>query len=118
VRRDGNPQAQAVLEEVFEVCDLEWRGMGTIPASGYRLRQRYADFDALVRFPQVSLVRASDHPKCICGDVLRGAHQPRDCKVFGTACTPETPLGACMVSSEGACAAVYQYRKDGRPRSA
>lgn len=118
VRPEGNPQAQAVLDEVFEVCDVEWRGLGTIPESGYRLREDFSDFDALRRFPQVALVPAPDHPACICGEVLRGAREPYDCKVFGTACTPQTPLGACMVSSEGACAAVYQYRKNGWPTRA
>lgn len=111
VRPNGNATALAVLEEVFEPCDLEWRGLGWIPQSGLRIRKKYADYDAERRFPNETTVPATDHPACICGDVLRGAKQPHDCKIFGTACTPETPLGACMVSSEGACAAVYKYRK-------
>jgi hydrogenase expression/formation protein HypD len=110
VRPEGNPQALAVIDEVFEPCDMEWRGLGTIPASGYAIRDRYRHYDACRRFPQVVAVPKRDHPACICGDVLRGAKQPRDCKVFASACTPESPLGACMVSSEGACAAEYRYR--------
>jgi len=111
VRKYGNAAALAVLEDVFETCDLEWRGLGWIPNSGLRIRDKYADFDAERRFPDVTAIPVIDHPACICGDVLRGAQQPHDCKVFGTACTPETPLGACMVSSEGACAAEYKYGK-------
>lgn len=110
VRADGNPHARAVLAEVFEPCDQEWRGLGWIADSGLRIRERYAAFDAERRFADVRPAVTADHAACICGDVLRGAKQPQDCKVFGTACTPETPLGACMVSSEGACAAVYRYR--------
>lgn len=111
VRQDGNPQALAVLQEVFEPCDQEWRGLGWIPNSGLRIREKYRDYDAERRFPDVNVLPIVDHPACICGDVLRGAKQPHDCKVFGNACTPETPLGACMVSSEGACAAEYKYGK-------
>ena len=109
VRWQGNPQALSILEEVFEVCDLEWRGLGQIPQSGLRLRESWVDFDAEQRFPRVTTTSRSDHPACICGQVLRGANQPSDCKAYGTACTPERPLGACMVSSEGACAAAYRY---------
>lgn len=111
VCQDGNPHALAVLDEVFEPCDLEWRGLGWIPSSGLRIRDKYADYDAERRFPDVTALPVIDHPACICGDVLRGAKQPHDCQVFGTACTPETPLGACMVSTEGACAAEYKYGK-------
>ena len=111
VRTGGNATAMAVLEEVFEPCDLEWRGLGWIPQSGLRIRDKYADFDAEQRFPNVTSLPVVDHPACICGDVLRGAKQPHDCKVFGTGCTPESPLGACMVSSEGACAAEFKYGK-------
>jgi len=111
VRGDGNPRALAILDEVLEPCDLEWRGLGWIPQSGLRIREKYADFDAQRRFSDATVPAAVDHPACICGDVLRGAKQPRECQVFGTACTPETPLGACMVSSEGACAAEFHYGK-------
>lgn len=109
VQTEGNRHAQAVLQEVFEPCDLEWRGLGWIPQSGLRIRDRFADYDALRRFSQLTTETAPAHPACICGDVLRGAKQPHECRVFGTACTPAMPLGACMVSSEGACAAEYQY---------
>lgn len=109
VRAAGNPQARAILQEVFQPCDLEWRGLGWIPASGLKIRDAYADYDAERRFGHIVAVPQTDHPACICGDVLRGARKPHDCKVFGTACTPETPIGACMVSSEGACAAAYRY---------
>lgn len=109
VRAAGNPQARAILREVFQPCDLEWRGLGWIPASGLKIRDTYADYDAERRFRHIVTLPQADHPACICGDVLRGARKPHDCKVFGTACTPETPIGACMVSSEGACAAAYRY---------
>jgi hydrogenase expression/formation protein HypD len=110
VKRDGNRQALAVINKVFETCDLEWRGLGLIPASGLRIREQYAEYDAEHRFPDVVATARPDHPACICGDVLRGVKTPHECAVFATACTPETPLGACMVSSEGACAAEYRYR--------
>ena len=109
VQPAGNPAALAVLDEVFEPCDLEWRGLGWIPQSGLRIRDNFAAYDAERRFPSVTALPVIDHPSCICGDVLRGAKQPHDCRVFGTACTPASPLGACMVSSEGACAAEYKY---------
>lgn len=109
VKSAGNPRALAALEEAFEGCDQEWRGLGRIPDSGLRIRDTYAAHDAERRFPMQQAQQVVDHPACICGDVLRGAKQPRECTVFGKACTPETPLGACMVSSEGACAAAYQF---------
>jgi hydrogenase expression/formation protein HypD len=107
VRREGNVEAQRVVGEVFEVCDRAWRGIGTIPASGLRLREPYRAFDAEVRFPRAGGVPASESEVCIAGDVLRGRARPSACPAFGTACTPETPLGAPMVSSEGACAAYF-----------
>ena len=109
VRERGNPQALAALEQVFELREhFEWRGLGSIPRSGLQLRPAYADFDAERRFtvPQLSV---ADPKACQCGEVLKGAIKPWECKVFGTACTPETPIGSCMVSSEGACAAYYSY---------
>lgn len=109
VRSEGNPAAQEVLAEVFEPCDQEWRGLGEIPQSGLRIREKYANLDAERRFPDVTVTPAPDHPACLCGEVLRGAKQPLDCRLFGKACTPESPIGACMVSSEGACAAEFQY---------
>jgi hydrogenase expression/formation protein HypD len=106
---EGNPVALALLDEVFEVRpEFEWRGLGWIERSGYAVAERYAAFDAERRFVLPG-VDAPDPRACRCGDVLRGAIRPDACKVFGTACTPERPIGACMVSSEGACAAAYRY---------
>jgi len=111
VTRDGNAKAIALMSEVFELCDsFAWRGLGEIPASGLRLREPYAAFDAERRFPaEVVVAPVVDHKACECGAILRGHKRPQDCKVFGTVCTPDNPIGACMVSSEGACAAHYSY---------
>ena len=109
VMEHGNQVACAVIDEVFETCDASWRGLGVIPHSGYRLKQRFAAFDAAERFnPQPEPTR--EHAGCSCGDILRAAKTPAQCPLFGTACTPENPIGPCMVSSEGSCAAWYQYR--------
>ncbi len=108
VRREGNLPARAVLREVFEVCDRKWRGIGKIPRSGFRVSARFAAFDAERRFP-VSGVTTEEPSVCIAGLVLRGQKKPSDCPAFGALCTPERPLGAPMVSSEGACAAYYHY---------
>jgi len=108
VRPDGNKQAQAIMDEVFEPADSAWRGLGTIPASGLKLRPEYADYDAESRFA-IERRDAAPHPACHCGDVLRGLMLPRACQAFGKACTPDNPLGPCMVSSEGACAAEWLY---------
>ena len=109
VREDGNPEALAAMDEVFAVRDdFEWRGLGPIPHSGLRIGDEYAAWDAEERF-EVPGARIEDPKACRCGDVLRGRAKPYDCGVFGTACTPERPLGTCMVSSEGACAAYYAY---------
>ena len=107
VRREGNPQAQALIEKMFEPCDMNWRGFGEIPLSGLKLRQHYSFFDA-GNMP-VDVEPAREHSGCRCGDVLRGMIHPSECSLFETKCTPESPYGACMVSSEGACAAVYNY---------
>jgi len=111
VTRDGNARAIALMDEVFELREsFDWRGLGAIPSSGLRLRGRYAAFDAERRFPaEVSVPTVADHKACECGAILRGEKRPQDCKVFGTVCTPDNPIGACMVSSEGACAAHYSY---------
>jgi hydrogenase expression/formation protein HypD len=114
VRGDGNPHARQLIDEVFEVTDRKWRGIGTIAASGYRLRPEYAAFDAERRFALES-VTAEESPECISGLILQGLKKPPECPAFGTRCTPETPLGATMVSSEGACAAYHQFR--GRERA-
>ena len=108
VTRDGNVAAQQLMHQVFEVCDRQWRGIGLIPASGYRLRSSWAEFDAERRF-DLSTVSAQESSICIAGQILQGLKKPPQCPAFGTQCTPEHPLGAPMVSSEGACAAYYQY---------
>ena len=109
VTREGNRKAQRLMAEVFEPRPVfEWRGLGPIPHSAFQIQERYARFDAERRFPMTE--RAATEPRaCLCGAILRGVKKPTDCKLFDTACTPETPLGACMVSSEGACAAYYRY---------
>jgi hydrogenase expression/formation protein HypD len=105
---EGNRPAQKLLSEVFEVCDRAWRGIGVIPKSGWRLNAEYRDFDAEDRF-QITGIHTEESPLCHAGDVLRGALKPADCPAFGKQCTPRHPLGATMVSSEGACAAYYNY---------
>jgi hydrogenase expression/formation protein HypD len=108
VRPAGNPAAQRLLAEVFEPCDAVWRGIGTIPGSGLRLRQAYAAYDA--ERCLTYRTEATVEPKgCRCGEILQGLKQPEDCALFGRACTPADPVGACMVSSEGCCAAHYRY---------
>jgi len=108
VTERGNEPAQAVLAEVFEPVDRAWRGIGVIPASGWRLADAYRDFDAEIRFG-VTDVTAAESPLCRSGEVLRGTLKPNQCPAFGKECTPRTPLGATMVSSEGACAAYYHF---------
>ena len=110
VRRDGNLPAQQRIAEVFEVAPREWRGIGSIPSSGLRLRERYRQFDAEIKFPAAEPPGAQTS-ECIAGLVLQGIRKPPECPAFGSRCTPENPLGAPMVSSEGACAAYYLYRR-------
>ena len=111
---DGNPRALEVLADVFELRPhFEWRGLGFISHSGLALSERYRDFDAELRF-DLPGVRVADPKACQCGEVLKGVIKPWECKVFGTACTPERPIGTCMVSSEGACAAYYSYGRFAR----
>ncbi|MBG0565103.1 hydrogenase formation protein HypD [Actinoplanes aureus] len=109
VRDEGNPAAMAMLRDVFEVTDRTWRGIGEIPGSGWRLSSRYREFDAELRF-DVGGLRTAESPLCRSGEVLQGLLKPHECAAFGKQCTPRTPLGATMVSSEGACAAYYAYR--------
>jgi hydrogenase expression/formation protein HypD len=109
VRPEGNPAARKMLGEVFHVVDREWRGLGVIPASGLALADAYADLDAENRFPIDDLPATDDHG-CMSGHILRGVAKPHECPAFGTRCTPEHPLGATMVSGEGACAAYFRYR--------
>ncbi|MBK9359819.1 MAG: hydrogenase formation protein HypD [Rubrivivax sp.] len=109
VTREGNRAAQAVVAEVFELRErFEWRGLGEVPYSALKIRPAYAAFDAERRFG-LGYQGVPDHKQCACGAILRGVKRPTDCKLFGTVCTPENPMGSCMVSSEGACAAHYAY---------
>ena len=109
VTRDGNLKAQTLVSDVFELRrSFEWRGLGMVPYSALRIREAYGVFDAERRFA-LETRSVADNKACECGAILRGVKHPRDCKVFGTVCTPENPIGLCMVSSEGACAAYYSY---------
>lgn len=109
VSREGNHKALEAISEVFEPREyFEWRGLGSIAHSGLRLQRKYAQFDAELKF-SVPGLRIADPKACQCGEILKGVKKPWECKVFGTACTPETPIGSCMVSSEGACAAYYNF---------
>jgi hydrogenase expression/formation protein HypD len=110
VTYEGNLRAQKVLADVFEVCDRKWRGIGGIPESGLSLREEYAEFDA-DRIFGTEGITADEPAECISAEVLQGLKKPTDCSAFGTRCAPENPLGAPMVSSEGACAAYYRYRR-------
>jgi len=114
VRREGNPAAQELLATVFDVCDRQWRGIGMIPASGWRLTTEFDAFDAEQRF-EVGDLRVDEPDACRAGEVLQGMIKPDECPSFGTTCTPRSPMGATMVSSEGACAAYYQYRRVATP---
>jgi hydrogenase expression/formation protein HypD len=108
VKPDGNPAARKLVEQVFEIGDRKWRGVGSIPESGYRLREAYEEYDA-ERVFEVQSIDTQEPPVCISGLVLQGVKKPHDCPAFGKQCTPEHPLGATMVSAEGACAAYYTY---------
>ena len=108
VKPEGNPAAIKLMEKVMTPCDSEWRGLGIIPMSGMILRDEYAYFDARKKF-SLPKITGKPNPACRCGDVLQGKCKPSDCKVFGKVCTPLHPIGACMVSNEGACSAYYQY---------
>lgn len=109
VNADGNLAAQSIIKEVFEPCDAEWRGLGMIPLSGLGIRAAYREHDVQTVLMLQPCSKPAKRPACLCGDVLRGAKLPTACTLFRTACTPETPVGACMVSSEGACAAYYKF---------
>ena len=114
---EGNAAAQTVVHDVFTTCDRAWRGIGTIPQSGWRLSDQYSDFDAELRF-EVTGITAQESSLCRSGEVLQGLIKPNQCGAFGKECSPRTPLGAPMVSSEGACAAYYQFRRLDAPVSA
>ena len=109
VNQAGNQPAQAIIKQVFEPTDRAWRGIGVIPQSGYQLREAYKNYDAELRFPEIKTITPQESSLCISGLVLQGLKKPNDCPAFGKQCTPQSPLGATMVSSEGACAAYYQY---------
>ncbi len=111
VTLEGNLKAQSLMDHYFEKVDLfKWRGIGHIPKSALKLRDEFADYDAEVIYKEIlPYEEINDHKLCICGDILRGRAKPQQCTVFGTVCTPSSPLGSCMVSSEGACAAYYKY---------
>lgn len=108
VNREGNLTAQMMLKKVFEVEDSVWRGIGPIPGTGLALRPEYGKFDARQRL-EITVETVRENPGCICGDILRGLRVPMECKLFAKACSPENPIGACMVSVEGTCAAYYKY---------
>ena len=112
VQAEGNPVARAVVDEIYEVCDRKWRGIGTIPASGLKIRDELAAFDAEKKFSVEGIV-TEEPAVCIAGEILQGLKKPDECPAFGKECTPTTPLGATMVSSEGACAAYHKYSRKG-----
>ncbi len=113
VRPEGNPRAMEALEKVFTPADAYWRGIGTIPESGFALKEPYSRFEALSALGPVDVPDYPEPKGCACGEVLKGLKLPPDCKLFGKACKPERPVGACMVSTEGACAAYYKYGGEG-----
>lgn len=110
VTDEGNAKAQSIIYEVFKKTDAEWRGIGIIPGSGLELTNEYENFNAALRF-NVRVEKVKENRGCICGGILQGLKNPNDCSLFGTKCTPENPVGACMVSSEGTCAAWYKYER-------
>ncbi|BBB48697.1 hydrogenase formation protein HypD [Pelolinea submarina] len=111
VTREGNRIAQQIIADVFEPCDRQWRGIGLIPMSGWKLKSDYVDYDAELKF-QVQDIQTKESEVCISGQILQGLKKPNQCPAFGTLCTPQNPLGATMVSSEGACSAYYRYARD------
>jgi len=110
VKQEGNPVARAVVDEVYEICDRPWRGIGVIPGSGLKIRDEHAAFDAEKKF-NVTDLNPTEPEVCIAGEILQGLRKPPECPAFGQQCTPMTPLGATMVSSEGACAAYHRYQR-------
>jgi len=108
VKENGNPNAMQLMMDVFEESHTNWRGIGIIPKSGLRIKNKYRDFDANLKF-DITIEPAKEYPGCICGDIMRGVKVPTDCKLFKKICTPEDPKGACMVSDEGTCATYFKY---------
>ncbi|MGB9809786.1 MAG: hydrogenase formation protein HypD, partial [Caldanaerobacter sp.] len=109
VKKEGNVEAQKLIDEIFEPCDSTWRGLGEIKGSGLRIRDKYRDFDAALKFDIKPIGDEIEIKGCRCGDVLKGHIYPNECPLFGRVCTPDNPVGPCMVSSEGSCAAFYKY---------
>ena len=114
VKVGGNQKALNLIEKYFEICDFDWRGLGVIPRSGMKLKAEFAGLDARVKFAEIlaGIQSKGESRACICGEILRGKAKPHDCKVFGKVCTPQNPIGSCMVSSEGACAAYFKYARN------
>jgi hydrogenase expression/formation protein HypD len=110
VTMDGNTKAQRIMEEVFEPIDAKWRGIGVIEKSGLKIRDEYTNLDAALKF-SVQVEETKEDKGCICGEILQGLKDPPECPLFGKRCTPKDPVGACMVSQEGTCAAWYKYRR-------
>ncbi len=108
---EGNQRAQKMVEEIFEPADMDWRGLGRIPLSGLKIREKYSAFDAEVRL-NITLPKAEEPKGCMCGNILKGMNNPRECPLFDTRCSPANPIGPCMVSSEGTCAAYHKYGRD------
>ncbi len=108
---EGNLRAQKMVEEIFEPADMDWRGLGRIPMSGLKIREKYSDFDAESRL-NITLPKAEEPKGCMCGNILKGMNNPTECPLFNTRCTPANPIGPCMVSSEGTCAAYHKYGRD------
>jgi len=113
VKKEGNQRALSLMYRVFEIKDSEWRGMGVIPESGLFIREEFSDFDVEKNI-EVEEEETKEHPGCICGEILRGVKIPTECSLFDKVCTPENPVGPCMVSSEGTCAAYYKYGAEPR----
>jgi len=111
VNWEGNLRAAKVVDEIFEPCDMEWRGLGVIPGSGLAIKSEYAEFDAVSRL-DITLPAAEEAKGCRCGEILKGMTTPPRCPLFKTKCSPQNPIGPCMVSSEGTCAAYYKYGMD------
>lgn len=109
VGEEGNLRAQEIMKSVFDICDSEWRGIGPIPLSGLSIKREYQDYDTIKRF-SLKEEKLEDPPGCLCGSILMGKNRPNDCRHFGKSCTPSYPIGPCMVSSEGTCAAWYKYK--------
>jgi len=113
VSADGNPKAKRLIAETFDPVDVAWRGLGIVPKSGLRLKKEFKNCDAEILFPDLGVPAGIENSRCRCGEVLRGRVAPNECPLYGKECRPETPVGACMVSSEGACAAYFKYCRNG-----